>query len=162
MTPSPSLKVVPGANESAAALHENERDFDGIENGRPDTHHYLSWGAIKFIEAPSSRFLSFSLLSLVGAAFVIAALLSFVRIDIAVEAPGEVDGSLGVREAVTKTDGILSSINVRTGESVKQDQVLATLKSPSKTSLKCSKKSGLASRAGKTNAPRCLPLPKAA
>jgi multidrug resistance efflux pump len=89
---------------------------------------HLSWGAISFIERPSSKVLAFALSSLVMAFIIFLAVSVFFKIDLSVKVSGQINSIDGIKNAIVQKDGVIEGILISPGENVKKDQVIAKLK----------------------------------
>lgn len=93
----------------------------------PETYRWMSWSAIKFIHRPSLKALAWTcyfLMFVLAAGFVAT---FFIRLDIRVEAPGEITADLGVLQTVTQIDGLMGAPLVPVGATVAKGDVLGFL-----------------------------------
>lgn len=94
---------------------------------KDETRPPLSWGAILFLEAPSSRVLNF----VIGSVFIsiIGSLVAgyFIEMDLTIQAAGEVVSDIGTRDAVALTSGLLATFDKKIDDEVNQDEVIGTL-----------------------------------
>jgi multidrug efflux pump subunit AcrA (membrane-fusion protein) len=89
-----------------------------------DTKRYLSWGAVSFIEAASSRILAICVLTILSSLGLSLLASFFIKIDVSTKANGQTESLLGVKEAVSQVPGQLYYFPVKEGDSFKKDQVL--------------------------------------
>lgn len=88
----------------------------------------LSWGAISFIEAPSSKLLGFAIFSIIATLLSVFAAAFYVNINVSILADGETDSILGVTEAVSPHAGELYRLPIQEGDQVKKDQVIGWIR----------------------------------
>jgi membrane fusion protein len=93
----------------------------------PETASILTWSAIKFIRSPSSVFLLWSVVSLAVAFFLTLVISNFVTMDITVKAQGEVISDFGTRPALSHVAGQVSEVRKHQGETVAENEVIATI-----------------------------------
>ncbi len=98
------------------------------QNRDDEVTQHLSWGAITFIERPSSKVLAFALFSLVLGAVIFLALSTIFKIDISVKVSGQINSIYGIKIAQVSRDGIIEQILVANGDLVRKEQVIAKLK----------------------------------
>ncbi len=94
-----SEKKLPPSSPSDVTLEIIEESLEQ-EEFPPGTASLLSWSALRFIRAPSSLFLAFSVLIVaIGVVFSLIAA-RFIEIDVAVRSAGELVSDFGSREAL--------------------------------------------------------------
>ena len=95
-----------------------------------DSRRHLSWGAVSFIEAPSSFVLGLAALLLGGSLVACFVASFFIKLDVAVKAQGVTDFMSGVKEAVALTAGQVYYMSVHEGDVVAKDQTVAWIRMP--------------------------------
>lgn len=104
-------------------------EIDESERGEypPETAKLLSWASVKFIRAPSSRFLLWTVVGLGGAFAATLVLSNFVAMDVGIEAPGETTSDFGTRTSLSPGAGQITEIRKRRGDAVTENEVIATV-----------------------------------
>jgi multidrug resistance efflux pump len=88
----------------------------------------LSWGAVSFIESPSSRVLLFAVSTIFFTLLACIVASFYVNINVTLNAFGEIDSLSGITDAVTVRSGQLYHLQFKEGDSVKKDEVIGWLK----------------------------------
>ena len=114
-------KVQPQEPAGAAAAAGQEPDYP------PETYRWMSWAAILFINRPSSK-------ALAGTCYLIMAMLAlgfvstfFIRLNVRVQAAGDIVADLGVLQTVAQADGLMAAPAVAVGAPVAKGDVLGFL-----------------------------------
>jgi len=121
------IKNDESSQEQSAASAEN-----GDASGRepeypPETYRWMSWSAIQFIHRPSLRALAWTCYLLIFTLAAGFAAAFFVRLDVRVEAPGEIAADMGVLQTVAQIDGLMAAPSVAVGAVVAKGDVLGFL-----------------------------------
>lgn len=93
----------------------------------PETAKYLGWASLNYVQAPSSKFLKNTLLGLLSVLCICLLLTTVIGLDVTVEGFGEVESSMGSREAVSYSSGMIAEVLKKTGEKVKKNEAIALL-----------------------------------
>ncbi len=112
------------AGEEVGTQRSEAKEADVL----PDTYRHLSWAALSFIEAPVPGFFLFAMVILSAAIALAFTLLSVVDMDVTVNGPGQIETDVGIRDVVTRSEGILDRVFVRSGQYVKRGDLLATIR----------------------------------
>lgn len=102
-------------------------DKDGQPEYPPDTYRWMSWGAIKFIYRPTWRPLTWVVVGLAAVMIAGFAAVFFVRLDVRVEAEGELVADPSVLQVIARTDDLMGVPRVVAGSRVAKGDVLAVL-----------------------------------
>ncbi len=107
---------------------EQQQDMMQEPQSQPrDPLFHLSWGAQKFLRRPSPRILSFAVLGVVASLIACVVLSFLIEIDVTAMTQGEIISSYGLREIKVPRTGVLSRIYKKTGETVRENEVIANL-----------------------------------
>lgn len=105
---------------------ENEPQSKGTEFP-PETARLLSWSSLRFIRAPSSRFLFWSVIAIAITCVVILFLSNLIQMDVTVRAPGDIVSDFGSRDAITQSQGQITEIKKKIDDHVEEGEVIAML-----------------------------------
>ena len=96
----------------------------------PETHRWMSWAAIKFINRPTLRPLAWVCYALM--AIVAAGLVSifYIRLDVRVESRGEIVADPGVLQVLARADELMTVPRISAGSTVAKGAVLGVLQMP--------------------------------
>ncbi len=106
---------------------ETEQDEEKEPEFPPETYRLMSWSAVKFINRPPLRSLAwvcYGLLALMIGAFVST---FFIKLDMSIEADGEIVNYPGLLEVLARADGLMGAPTVAPRTSVAKGEVLGVL-----------------------------------
>jgi multidrug efflux pump subunit AcrA (membrane-fusion protein) len=117
--------------ESSEIDSETETEVDVEETEETSalgsTLQWMSWEASEFIRSPSLRIFQWTILALAGLTGLCLVMASFIQLDIAIEAAGEITSAAFIREVYPQVEGYVSQIDKKIGDDVEKNQIIAHL-----------------------------------
>jgi multidrug efflux pump subunit AcrA (membrane-fusion protein) len=114
---------------------QESSDQNGDDNYPPETSQLLSWSALVFIKAPSSRFFSWSIVIVALASLTTALLSMYIKKDVVIQTYGEVLSDFGTRDARSALAGQVSEVRKKVGDTVSENETIAVLMTDQSTVL---------------------------
>ncbi len=121
---------------------QHEADLTVIEKTTADkaadfpseTKRYMSWQAIRFINSPTSYMLDITC-AILFMAFVTSIILGgIIQIDVSADGTAQIATDNGVREIASPMDGLITKTYKKTGDSVKENELIARIQIDEDTS----------------------------
>lgn len=104
------------------------REQGGQDQFPPETYRWHSWSSIRFIRAPSSEFLMWSIVTIAITCIAVFVISSLVEMDVTVRGPGQIVTDFGSRDALSQSGGQITEVRKNTGDKVQENEVIALIK----------------------------------
>jgi|GEM_PF-4849706 len=114
------------STEEVSKIHHEIKD-QSLTDYPPETAELMSWSAIRFIRAPSSSFLLWSIVFIALAIICVGILSSFISFDVSIKAPGQITSGTTSRKAMSQSAGKLSVLFVERDNRVKKNEVIGLI-----------------------------------
>lgn len=116
------------SQEIEEQLNEEESPDQSNVEFPPETVRYLTWSSLRFIRAPSSDFLMWSIIAIAMTCVAILLLSSLIEMDVTIRAPGQIVSDFGSRDALSNSAGEITEIRKKSGDAVQENDVIALIK----------------------------------
>ena len=112
-------------------INEQSSQENKSVNPSQDTTRYLSWSANRFIRTPTSAVFNLAVMFMVCIILICSLLARFIEIDISIQGNTEISPEAGIRDAIALADGFVTKLIKKTGDEVKENELIGIVASES-------------------------------